>query len=235
MLEVRCVVEYNEEGYLMYADNFPGAYTRGKTKKEALGKMENEIKSYLLWSEGKTMEDGIAAVTVQEKKSELQIADADSEVIFESEKKPLSESEYERLKFLVLKSAKDFQQLYESVPDKNVTNLSRRKTFYGDIPRTTDEMLIHTNRVTAYYLSQVGLSMENTSDIDENRRKALGRIEKLPDFLGNPVFEGSHDEQWSLRKVLRRFIWHDRIHGKAMYRMAISIWGKDKIENPLHF
>lgn len=235
MLEVRCVVEYNDEGYLMYADNFPGAYTRGKTKKEALGKMENEIKSYLLWSGGKPVEDGISAVIVQEKKSELQIADADSEVIFESEKKPLSESEYEGLKFLVLKSAKDFQRLYESIPDKNVTNLPRRKTFYGDIPRTAEEMLIHTNRVTSYYLSQIGISMENMSVIDENRRKALCRIEKIPDFLGNPVFEGSHDERWSLRKVLRRFIWHDRIHGKAMYRMAISIWGEDKIENPFYF
>lgn len=24
---------------------------------------------------------------------------------------------------------------------------------------------------------------------------------------------------WSVRKVLRRFVWHDRIHAKAMWKM----------------
>ena len=37
------------------------------------------------------------------------------------------------------------------------------------------------------------------------------------DFLENVVVAGSYGEDWSLRKVLRRFIWHDRIHAKAMY------------------
>ena len=32
--------------------------------------------------------------------------------------------------------------------------------------------------------------------------------------------EGSYGEMWSVRKVLRRFVWHDRIHAKAMWRMA---------------
>ena len=33
-------------------------------------------------------------------------------------------------------------------------------------------------------------------------------------------------ERWSLRKVLRRFVWHDRIHAKAMYRMALRTFGE---------
>ena len=28
----------------------------------------------------------------------------------------------------------------------------------------------------------------------------------------------------TLRKVLRRFLWHDRIHAKALWRMARRIW-----------
>ena len=27
------------------------------------------------------------------------------------------------------------------------------------------------------------------------------------------------NELWTLKKVLRRFVWHDRIHGKAMTRI----------------
>lgn len=30
-------------------------------------------------------------------------------------------------------------------------------------------------------------------------------------------FIGVFKEEWSLRKVLRRFIWHDGIHAKAIY------------------
>ena len=34
------------------------------------------------------------------------------------------------------------------------------------------------------------------------------------DFLKNPVISGSYGEEWSLRKLLRRFVWHDRIHAR---------------------
>ena len=38
----------------------------------------------------------------------------------------------------------------------------------------------------------------------------------------------------SMRKVLRRFIWHDRIHAKAMWRTAVALWGSE-IKNPFYF
>lgn len=42
---------------------------------------------------------------------------------------------------------------------------------------------------------------------------------------------GSYNEEWSLRKVLRRFIWHDRIHAKAMYKMAVKAFGIASVQN----
>ena len=51
----------------------------------------------------------------------------------------------------------------------------------------------------------------------------------------NAVIEGSYGEAWSLRKVLRRFIWHDRIHAKAMYRMAVKVFGAENVANPFCF
>ena len=60
-------------------------------------------------------------------------------------------------------------------------------------------------------------------------------LESQPDFLKNTVFRGSYDEEWSLRKVLRRFIWHDRIHAKAMYRMAVKTFGREAIPDIFFF
>lgn len=107
------------------------------------------------------------------------MADADSDALFESERLSLTLPEYEKLKEYALKSAKDFQVLYDSIPNKDATCLDRRQTYI--------------------------------------------------------VYDGSYGEQWSLRKVCRRFVWHDRIHAKAMWRMAVQVFGKNCIANPFYF
>lgn len=232
---IHCIVEYNDDGYLVYAGNYPGAYARGMTKEEALKKMPDEIRSYQLWSCGDNIKDNVSIEIQEEKKSNLHIRDADSDVLFESEQPPLSEKEYLHLKSLVLKSARDFKVLYDSFPKKDVTNKKSRTTFYGSVPMTANEILIHTNGVTNYYIGEIGGRFNSHSDIFENRMAALECVETLPHFLENKCFKGSHGELWSLRKVMRRFIWHDRIHAKSMYRMGVSIWRRDIISNPYCF
>ena len=49
-------------------------------------------------------------------------------------------------------------------------------------------------------------------------------LAEIADFLQNRVTAGSFGELWSLKKALRRFLWHDRIHAKALWRMAGRIW-----------
>ena len=92
---------------------------------------------------------------IEEKFSSLAIRDADSAVLFESEKAPLTAAEYRTLKALALKSAQDFLSLYNSVPDKNATASPERKTFYGKVPRSADEMYEHTKNVNKYYFSEI--------------------------------------------------------------------------------
>ncbi len=230
------VVEFNKDGYLIYSESFPGAYVRGKTQNEALAKFQNEIEQYCKWAEIDIINDGqIKTNVVQEKESALNICDADSDVIFDIERKRLMPMEYERLKCLTIKSACDFLRLYESVPDKDATCLMERKTFYGLIPRTAREMYFHTNNVTNYYVGEIGIAIENLPDILKNRMQAIQRIEETDDYLQNKVYDGSYGEQWSLSKVLRRFIWHDRIHAKAMFRMCTKIWNVKNIDNPFYF
>ena len=80
----------------------------------------------------------------------------------------------------------------------------------------------HTKNVNAYYFGEIGVEAYNHGSIVECRRKGFEMLERQPNYLEMGVFEGSYGELWSLRKVLRRFIWHDRIHAKAMYRMGIN-------------
>lgn len=87
-------------------------------------------------------------------------------------------------------------------------------------------MYVHTRSVNSYYFGEIGVDADNEGSIYECRKKGFELLEQQKDFLDNPVILGSYDEEWSVRKMLRRFIWHDRIHGKAMYRMAVKTFGE---------
>lgn len=233
-MTINCVWEHNGNDTLLYATNCVGAYTRGESLEIAKAKMPQEIVSYCNWlgmdAAGKT-----EIVIVGEKRSELTIRDADSDVLFESEKAPLTAEEYKKLKALALESAQDFLALYDSVPDKNATAAPERKTFYGKVPRSADEMYEHTKNVNTYYFAEIAVDADHDGNIYECRKREFESLESNPDFLQNTVRKGSYGEDWSLRKVLRRFIWHDRIHARAMYRMAIKVFGAESIVNPFYF
>lgn len=233
-MTVKCVWEHNGDDTVLYAVDYIGAYTRGENIDVAISKMPREIVSYTKWL-GEDITDITDIMVVGEKESDLAINDADSDVLFESEKMPLTADEYEKLKSLALKSAKDFFTLHESIPDKSAISIAKRKTFYGEVPRSADEMYEHTKNVNEYYFAEIEVDADNSGSIYECRRRGFEAVEAKPDFLKNSVFEGSYGEDWTLRKVIRRFIWHDRIHARAMYRMAINIFGIENTVNPFCF
>ena len=233
-MTIKCVWEHNGNDTLLYAVDHIGAYTRGESLEIAKAKMPGEIVSYLKWW-GEDTTDKMEIIIVWEKDSKLAIKDADSEVLFESEKAPLTADEYQKLKALALKSAKDFLALYESIPDKSATASAERKTFYGNVPRSAEEMYEHTKNVNEYYFAEIEVGADNNGNIFECRKRGFELLEAKADFLNNSVIEGSYGEDWSLRKVLRRFIWHDRIHARAMYRMGVKVFGEENVANPFCF
>lgn len=233
-LIIECVWEHNGNDTLLYATNLPGAYTRGESKEAALAKMRNEVASWLAWS-GSHIPDNVEIAVVQDADCDLQICDADSDVLFVSEQKALTMEEYNILKALALKSAKDFLALYESIPDKSIGTSAVRRTFYGQLPRTADEMYTHTKNVNAYYFGEIDVAADNCGTIVDCRIHGFELLEKKNDFLRNSIINGSYGELWTLRKVLRRFLWHDRIHAKAMYRMAVKLFGNESIPDVFCF
>lgn len=233
-MKIQCVWEHNGNDSLLHASNVPGAYARGESLEAALAKMPDEIAAFLRWK-GEKAPESLEISVAQEKCSALEIRDADSEVLFESETGPLTQAQYDVLKALVLKSAADFLALYESIPDKCKTALPKRRTFYGDVPRTSEEMYLHTKNVNSYYWGEIGVDADNGGTILECRLRGFGVLEAQPDFLANRVFPGSYGEDWSLAKVLRRFLWHDRIHARAMHRMSRALFGGRAVPDVFRF
>lgn len=231
---VSCVWEHNGNDTLLHAVEFPGAYSRGTSLEEAAEKMTAEIRAYLAWK-GEAAPETVTVEIVQDASCALDVRDADSDVLFQSEKAPLDMAEYTALKELALKSAADFLALYEAVPDKAKSAAPERRTFYGQVPRTAEEMYRHTKNVNAYYFGEIEVDADNEGTILDCRRRGFEALERKPDFLENPVIEGSYGEAWTLRKMLRRFLWHDRIHARAMYRMAGKTFGQGAVPDVFCF
>ncbi len=214
--------EYNEKGELLYSATFPGAFTRAATLTEALAKFPHEIRCYCTWSDDdfRTGEPLLSRVT-EEHLTNLQVEDADSDVIFASERNPLSISAYERLKHLALKSAADFTQVCRSIPDPDAILMPHRKTFYGDCPNTAKRIFLHVSKVNNYYFSQLGIEIKEGPELTRGRAEGFEQLEKKKRFLDSDVVEGDGGKLWSIAKLLRRFIWHDRIHARAMVRQGL--------------
>ena len=233
-MKIECIWEHNGDDTILYAKDYVGAFTRGENLEVASKKMKNEILAYSSWL-GNDLQEDIEVVIVQEKNSELEIKDADSDVIFMAEEAALTMSEYITLRDLALKSASDFLKLYEMIPDKQKSVLPVRKTFYGQVPRTAEEMYVHTKSVNSYYFAEIGIDADNEGSIYECRKRGFEQLENTTDFLSGRLQEGSYGEMWSIRKVLRRFIWHDRIHAKAMWKMVKKKFGENAVENIFGF
>ena len=193
-----CIWEHNGSDTLLYSADCIGAYTRGESLETALKKMPAEIASYLEWCGGKAP-DTMDIAVAEEKVSELNIRDADSDVLFGSEIPPLTVDEYRNLKALALKSAEDFQTMYEAVPDKNAFSVPERRTFYGLVPRSANDMYIHTRNVNEYYFAEIKVKADNLGSICECRKRGFEKLEQLSDYLLNAAAEGSYGESWTLR------------------------------------
>ena len=237
MAHIEVIAEYNDGGALLWADAYCGAYVRGKTVGEALEKFPKALSQYTQWAYGTPMPNLSEAdfVVTHAYPSDLQISDADSNVLFPSERLPMDMTEYTQKKQLCLRSAQDFERLAASIPQKDRALRKSRRTFYGKIPCSAREMTEHTNRTLAYYADGLGIPFENEGGLLENRKRLFRAIEATPNFLFPQVHEAKDGELWTLRKLMRRIVWHDLIHARALYRRAITFWQKERIENPFFF
>ncbi len=237
MAHIEVIAEYNERGAMLWADAYPGAYARGETVSRALEKFPKSLSVFAKWAYGAPMPDLAESdfVVTHAYKTELAVEDADSDVLFPSERLPMDMTEYTQKKQLCIRSAQDFEKLVASIPQKDRALRKSRRTFYGKIPCSARETAEHTNRTLSYYANGLGIAFENEGGLSENRRRLFRAIESSPNFLFARVHEAPDGELWTLRKLMRRIIWHDRIHAYALWRHAITFWQKDRIANPFFF
>ena len=235
---VSIAFETNGKGYMGFIVELPGAFIRGITEQEALTKIKKEISLYLKWLEGKQKHDYRIQI-VQRHRGSLPVEDADNEILLEADKETLSDEEFRNLYDLVWYSGETFLQLYTNSKLKEWVDESRiRKTFYGDNPKTIQEIFDHVKYCQYYYFSKMKITEKIEGDFMAIRKFCLEELEALYHKNNNSLIFEVANELWTLKKVLRRFIWHDRIHGKAITRILEKqrqLGIIDEYKDPFHF
>lgn len=216
---VSVAMETNGKGCIGFLVQLPGAYVRAPTEKECLSKVQAEVRSYMRWL-GLKPPPRVRTAVVQWHQSSLPVEDADSEVLLDADRRKLRREEFDLLTALARHSGKTFVKLYSKVRLKRWVDMDRdRPTFYGRCPRSVQEVYEHVDSSQHYYLSRMNVHTPQGGDFMAVRELCLNRFRlSFVEGTSNMVFR-MDEELWTIRKVMRRLIWHDRIHAKAIVRI----------------
>jgi len=237
--EVTLAFETNGRGCLGFIVQLPGAYVRAPTEDEALSKVQAEVGSYYGWL-GERAPPSVRAMVTQRHQSQLKVEDADCEILLDADREPFQKDEFRRLLGLMKYSGETVWKAYEGAQLKEWVDQSRRRnTFYGPLPSTIEAVMEHLTGTQRFYLSRLGSrAPTNLTGFLDVRLFCADELARLYETGVSTSPVEMSDELWTLKKVLRRFIWHDRIHSKAMARMQARLKEMrliDSYVNPFRF
>jgi len=217
---LRITYETNGKGYLGWVEDCPGAFLRGAGIGEARAKLGRELGDYADWLGLPEPLAGAAEAPLETVvSSALTIEDADSDLTLGSELVDYGDADFERFMTLLHRSAEMVAACLESARNRDIVDPHHdRMTFYGHAYATIDQQFEHIVKVQNYYLGMVGEEVSLAGGIVATREAMVDRLASRRKAEGNAlhVYEG---ESWTIRKIIRRTIWHDRIHARAMKRM----------------
>ncbi len=238
MSELDAILEFNDRGTILWSAAYPGAFARGETAAEAARKLPAACRRYRLWAKLPPESDAAGSDEVRyirKYKVDAAVEEGFTAALFPEDKLPLDMARYTSLKTLCLSSARDFETLFASIPQKDRALLKSRRTLYGKVPVTAREMLDHVAEGQRAWAALFGVDLKEGKGLLADRKQLFAGVESQPDFLSDPVITAPDGELWTLRKLLRRLLWHDALHGRALYRKAITFWQKERIRNPFGF
>ncbi len=226
--EVTLIEETDGRNFRLYSEKHHGACVTAGSEEAALARIDGEINSLWSWAKGKPYTYKYKHRIIESFTADYPLDGTESHIIFSIERGPFHAIAYRVMKDMAVRSALCLGQMIESLPDADaplyglpdgLTTAAdvRRAAFFG----------------TGELFNKLGIGYENKGDLYANRMFAVSSAE-TEGFMRNAehICDG---EVWTLRKVLRRIIWRDRILAKALYRAAETEWGKGVCADPFAF
>ncbi len=224
-------VEVRRDGRAMaHAYTLPGCISKGKSMEEALAGIGKEIGLYYSWlkSHKVPLKETEEWELIEAKEGIAPFESGDAAELFTPDLEPPEDEEVEEYLRRMSFSRQDLLSLVTPLREEEL-KCTREGT-----SRTIEAILYHVARAEEWYISRLGpiselhqfASFQGTvfNYLAAVRRMAVKRLSalspleratvyRLPEFTQHP------EEPWTMRKVLRRFLEHEREHTQNIVRL----------------
>jgi uncharacterized damage-inducible protein DinB/predicted RNase H-like HicB family nuclease len=222
-----------DDGCMAHVPNVPGCTVRAPTRDEALRRLPEAIHDCHAWlrrhGEPAPPDDEVVELEVVEEHAGLgPFHPGDAAALFAPDRRPLAAEEVEEHLRLMAHSRADLLALVQALPDEVLNWQPAPRSF------SIRRVLRHIGSAEEWYVSRLvppeTLPPEWEDDeklplfefLEMERRTAAAQLLQLSEAersgLFHPATWTNHpDEAWSARKVLRRFLEHEREHSAQVH------------------
>jgi uncharacterized damage-inducible protein DinB len=206
----------------------PGCFVRGRSRADVLRSLPRAVRDYWAWlrrhSEGSPEEDAEISLDVAEEVVGTgPFNPGDAAALFPAERSPVTLDRIEDYLRFMSYSRSDLLELVADRPDKVLDWRESQTEFSLRI------LIRHIGNAEQFYISRLfepdQLPPEWAADrtfpvfefLDLERRGCIDYLRRLDERQRCEVFRPPHftdhpEEEWTARKVLRRFVEHEREH-----------------------
>lgn len=223
-MAVKLYVEVDASGHAMaHALELVGCFDYGLSKDEAVAKMPEAIREYLAWTrkhgEPLTVLKPITVEVMETVRGTCPRNSGDAAALFKPEKQPASDELIETTIRRMGYAREDLLELVRGLPDE-VMDWKQEERM-----RPIREILAHVARCDCWYVTRLTDEDPPKSEppkdvflyLKQYRESAVKRLLGLPEKLRAGVYHPKKntkhpEEPWTARKVLRRYVEHEREH-----------------------
>jgi len=218
----------------LFVQELPGCYSRSPSFDEAVAKAPLKIRGFLEWlrAHGEHIPDSdfeIATEVSEIVRGNWPVNLGDSQALFEADLRPLGRTEVERCIRFIKYARQDFMDLYSSAP-KDAQEWKPDQSTQRHIKRIAE----HIAEVDLFYMERLKARRSGEWPLDflevSNEMTTL-RLSYLSEDEMNCIMSyhrpggwtgTSEPEGWTARKVLRRCVWHERLHTSTAKKLLRS-------------
>ena len=222
-MEVHLGIEDMELGnWVAWVFEFPGCYARGSVREEAINSAPNAIQELVTRLDRSELARDIDRppfdMTIAEEFRAFHSSpDYIVNAFFDNDRLPLTDSDIDYARCLLSLNRSDLMALWLKLSDCDLD-----RDIPGEIQGNIRGILRHIGTAEWWYWDRLGLAFpreERPNELSELLSKLREfTLQHLPELVGRTLTTTCSGEQWSPRKLLRRTIWHERVHTLQVIR-----------------
>jgi predicted RNase H-like HicB family nuclease len=212
--------------WIAYVFDLPGCYSAAETQEGASLLAPARIAEYFAWRSQHGRPSPFGDVSIQTKADEVFRSFPDKDdpayivnAFFKDDRRPLTRAEIDDALWLLEQTRADLLAVVQPLAQDKLKARFPEKRF-----KTILSILRHVAGAEWWYFDRLGLAFPH-EQLAKDPFAALEQVRaqtvaQLPKLVGDTQVGEQSGELWSVRKVVRRALWHERDHTQHIAKLA---------------